>query len=325
MTDPLQACKGVLMSAMGLNPGESVLVVTDTEKEAIGRTLARAAAELGADAVMMVMAPRQVNGEEPPEPVAAAMAASQVVLCPTSKSLTHTQARVNAACAGARIATMPGITEEMLCTGAMTADYRLVAEVTLKVKQLLDRANHARIEYKGRSLSLSLEGRTAVASTGRFLKPGESGNLPSGEAYIAPVEGTAEGLIYADGSVAGLGKLAVPLQVRVSQGVAVEFADAPSGDAGLGQGFAAQLEKLLSTFEARNVAELGIGTNHKARLTGIVLEDEKIFGTVHIAFGDNSTFGGRVRAGVHIDLVMLRPDLYLDDMLVLHDGRFVAL
>jgi len=327
LSDVLEACKNILVSCMGLSPDETVLVVTDTEKEDIGRAIAQAASGLGADAVMMIMRPRRVNGEEPPPSVAAAMTASGVVLCPTSKSLTHTQARAAAARAGARIATMPGITEDMLYAGAMTADYTAVSQLTLRVKEILDKARCARIEYRGRVLTLGLEGRTAVASTGRFLKPGESGNLPSGEAYIAPVEGTAEGILYVDGSVAGLGRVKAPMEVVVSEGRAQEFRDlewdgtcpAEGGESG----FAGELGRLLNTPEARNVAELGIGTNDRARLTGVILEDEKIHGTVHVAFGDNSTFGGKVKAGMHVDFIMLKPDLYLDDDPVIKAGRFV--
>lgn len=305
------ACKGVLLKCMGLAPDENVLVVTDTKKESIGRAIFGAALALGSEAAIVVMKPRSVNGEEPPAAVSAAMAASKVVLCPTLRSLTHTQARHNAARSGARIATMPGITEDMLYAGAMTADYEKVSDLTFRVSALLDAARTARIVYQGHTLTLSLEGRKAIPSTGRFLRPGESGNLPSGEAYVAPVEGTAEGELYVDGSIAGMGKVGGPLVVGVRSGLAESFegADGPA------------LERILRAPESRNVAELGVGTNDAARLTGIILEDEKIYGTVHVALGDNSTFGGKVQAGVHIDLIMLRPDLYLDDRLLVSRGK----
>ena len=81
---------------------------------------------------------------------------------------------------------------------------------------------------------------------------------------------------------------------------------------------------LGDTPAARNVAELGIGTNDKARLTGVILEDEKALGTVHVAFGSNATFGGTVEAGVHLDVVMLAPTLYLDDELVMKNGKLLV-
>jgi len=314
VADLLKACQNILIECMGLKEGEPTLVWTDTDKVDIGMALFEAAARLGADAVITVMKPRSLNGEEPPPAVSAAMAASSVVLCPTSKSLTHTRAREVAARGGSRIATMPGITADMFYEGAMTADYSKVSALTARLADLLTEAKSARIEYNGRKLVMSLAGRKAVASTGRYLKPGESGNLPSGEAYIAPVEGSAAGDLWVDGSVAGIGKVRAPLLISVVRGKASSFE---------GWG-ASELENMLRTPEARNIAELGIGTNDRARLTGTVLEDEKIYGSVHIAFGDNSTFGGTVKAGIHIDCVMLKPDLYLDDNPIIRGGEFIV-
>ena len=164
---------------------------------------------------------RAVNGEEPPAPVAAAMAAANVVLCPTTKSLTHTQARKAAAAAGARIATMPGVTMDMLHEGAMTADYEQVSALTMRVAELVDSASTARISYKGHDLTMSLAGRKAIPSTGRFLSPGESGNLPSGEAYVARWKGPPR---RASWTLRGrLRQAQRPLLVRIKGGRAVAF------------------------------------------------------------------------------------------------------
>ena len=72
---------------------------------------------------------------------------------------------------------------------------------------------------------------------------------------------------------------------------------------------------------ARNLAELGIGTKDKARVTGVILEDEKIYGTVHIALGSNDTFGGTVAAGIHVDGIITRPELSLDGRVLVKDGK----
>jgi leucyl aminopeptidase (aminopeptidase T) len=84
------------------------------------------------------------------------------------------------------------------------------------------------------------------------------------------------------------------------------------------------LEKILGDNPlARNLAELGIGTNNKARLTGIILEDEKIYGTVHIALGSNDTFGGTVAAGIHLDGVITRPELFIDGRPLTGGGKIL--
>lgn len=86
-------------------------------------------------------------------------------------------------------------------------------------------------------------------------------------------------------------------------------------------------ERLMTALDTsprgRNVAELGIGTNDSARLTGVAFEDEEIAGKVHIAFGDNSTFGGTVQAGVHLDGVIISPDLCIDGRQVMARSRLM--
>lgn len=286
--------------------------MTDTERRTIGEGLFEAGQVLGAEATFSVMIPREANGQEPPDQIAAAMSASEVVVVPTTRSLTHTQARNRAVECGARVATMPGITEDMFRAGAITADYSRVEDLTRHVRDLLDEASEAVIETGHRRLRMDVRGRKAIASTGIYREPGASGNLPSGEAFLAPIEGSAEGEIMIDGSIAGVGLLEEPVVLRVEGGRLVSA----SGEAGT------CLLEILDTYpEGRNLAELGIGTNEKARLTGVTLEDEKILGSIHIAFGSNDSFGGRVAAGIHLDAVTLQPGVYVDGQLTVFQGQ----
>lgn len=311
----LEAAKHLLIENMGLKAGESLLVVYDETTLRIGESLFEAGQQLQAKVVAMRMPLLSKNGAEPYSVVAEAMAASDVVVAPTGTSLTHTQAKKNAAKAGARVATMPRITEDMFFNGPITADYKKVEELTLRVNKVLDSAQTAELRSSGCTLRMSVEGRSAIASTGVYRNKGESGNLPSGESYIAPVEGTAEGEVVIDGSFAGLGVLKGPLKLTFEKGLMVKA-----------EGVDAQrLEEMLGdpgkNPNARNLAELGIGTNDKARVTGIILEDEKIYGTVHIALGSNDTFGGSVAAGIHVDGIITHPELLLDGKSVVKDGK----
>ena len=162
--------KNILINCMNVKPGENVLIVTDDEKYAIGQALYQAAKLLKAEAMLMTMPAREVSGQEPPAVVAAAMKAADVVICPMKTSITHTRAKIEAAEAGARIATMPGITEEMFAMGAMTADYSRVMALTEQVTDLLTNANTARIEKDGHVLTLDLRGRRGVSSPGVYLE-----------------------------------------------------------------------------------------------------------------------------------------------------------
>ncbi|MBP1964340.1 aminopeptidase [Paenibacillus aceris] len=306
--------KNVLQNCLGLRENETFLVVSDDVKKELAESLYEAGKSLGAEAVLMVMKERSKSGEEPPAAVATAMASSQVVVCITQHSLTHTQARKQAVASGARLATMPGITEDMFLEGAIAADYTKVKALTEKVTGLLTQAKHVRIEKDGYSLSFSLEGRNGVPSTGMYLNPGESGNLPSGEGYIAPVEGSASGQILVNGSVAGIGALDSPLLLTLEQGRLVRAEGCAEGE---------KLLQMLGDGDGRLLGEFGIGTNDKARITGVILEDEKVYGTIHVAFGSNNTFGGTIAAGVHIDCVVSGIDVYLDDSLIMEKGRLL--
>jgi len=74
---------------------------------------------------------------------------------------------------------------------------------------------------------------------------------------------------------------------------------------------------------ARNVAEFGIGTNDKAKIIGNILQDEKVMGTCHIAFGNNSAMGGKVYSEVHVDTILERPTIIIDGKILMKDGKFV--
>jgi leucyl aminopeptidase (aminopeptidase T) len=302
LTDSVTVCVDLLKDCLALQKKELFLIVTDDNKVDLAQYLYQAGKQIGAETMLLLMEEREKSGQEPPEPVAEAMKSADVVVCITEHSLTHTTAKKEAVAAGTRVATMPGITADMFYHGAITANYHQVKALTEKVTTYLEKSKEVRIEKDGETLTFSIAGRHGIASTGVLTNHGDSGNLPSGEAFIAPVEGTASGKIKVDGSVADIGILRSPLWLTLEEGRLVGV----DGEA------AEQLLTLLHSDESRQLAEFGIGTNNKARITGVVLEDEKVYGTIHLAFGSNVTFGGQIEAGVHIDLVIKEPDVYLD-------------
>ena len=313
MENLVKIAEGVLVSCLAVKPGEEVLIVTDDSRKAIGEALYQAAGNLGCEKILMVMGEREVSGQEPPKAVAAAMKEADVVIAPPAQSLTHTNARIEAAKAGTRVATMPGITEEMFSRGAMTADYTAVEKLTETITEMLTKASSARIEKDGKVLTINLNGRDGVPSPGVYREAGKCGNLPSGEAYIAPLEDGSDGEMIIDGSMVGIGKLDSPLHMVISGGKLRSVAGEKSEN----------LDILLKNETNGTLCELGIGTNEAAILNGIILEDEKVYGTVHIAFGTNTSFGGVNKAECHMDGIILRPTLYLDDVKVIEDGVFL--
>lgn len=310
------AAKKVVDECLGVKPGEVVTILTDSENDErrrIARSFWEAAREQGAEPILVEMLPRGTSGEEPPFTIAALMALSDVLLCPTTKSLSHTRARQNASRRHVRIASLPGITEKM-ASRCLTADYTEIARRSEAVASVLRSGAKVRItSAKGTDLWVERGDRNAFADTGLLQQPGAIGNLPAGEAYFAPIEGTAEGVIVFDGSIADIGKLAEPVRLTVKNGMAQVTSDNEP---------AKKLKQQLSAKgrEAYNIAEVGIGTNHQAQIDGGILEDEKVLGTVHIALGNNSAMGGKVSVPIHLDGLIRSATLYVDDRLVLENG-----
>jgi leucyl aminopeptidase (aminopeptidase T) len=316
VSDLDRAVEAVVRDCLGVKSGEDVLVICNPRTQELGERLRDEAQGVGADAVLAVIAERASHAAEPPDPVAAAMAAADVVLAPTIQSLSHTASRKAASDRGVRIATLPGVTEEMLAR-VMSADMEALRRKGHAIAGALDAASEARITCaNGSDLRLGLEGRAAIPDTGELTEPGAFGNLPAGEGFIAPVEGTGEGRLVVDGSIAGIGIVEEPVGLRVDAGHLTDAA----GAAG------ARLMELLTEHgeEATNVAELGIGSNEKAVLTGEVLEDEKILGTAHVAFGASAGIGGTVQVPVHLDCVVMKPEVSLDGEPIVRAGELLV-
>ena len=313
MPDLERAVDTVIADCLGVVAGENVLVLVDAATRELGDALRLRAAAAGADAVLALMDEREDNGTEPPPPVAAALAATDVFVAPTSKSLSHTRARKSASDAGARGATMPGVTADMLAR-VMAVDFAELRSRSAAVARALSDADEAHLTCPlGSDMRFDLQGRDGISDDGDLSAPGAFGNLPCGEGFIAPAGG--EGTAIAS-SLAAIGLASEPAQLTVREGRLTE-ATGPEGG------------RLLDALRAHgdagvNLAELGVGTNDRATLTGNVLEDEKILGTVHVAFGASAGIGGTVAVPIHLDVVVLDATLTVDGHPILEAGRLVV-
>ena len=314
MSDLDKAVRTVVHECMGVRPNEEVLVVCNPATRELGDALRNEAEAIGAQAVLAVMTERSSHAGEPPATVAEAMVAADVLLAPTVQSLSHTAARKRATESGTRTATLPGATVEML-SRVMSDDMEKLRHRGHRVAELLDRGTEARLTCDhGSNLKLGLQGRVAIPDAGELTETGAFGNLPCGEGFMAPA--TAEGVLVVDGSIAGVGLVDEPVRLTIKDGHLVDA----TGEAG------AKLMELLTVHgpDGTNVAELGIGTNEKAILTGNILEDEKILGTAHIAFGASAAIGGNVQVPVHLDVVSMRPEVTVDGTPVVLEGRLLV-
>lgn len=301
----------------GVKEGENISIIADMLTVEIAEALAKAAVEKKVnEATIFIMEPRRDHGAEPPEVIATAMQHNDIIFIPTSKSIAHTTATQKAKGKGVRVITMAEFTKDMLISGGIEANFVEQAAVTETIANMLTGAKKAELSTKkGTKLYLDLNSRKGRALTGLATQPGGYATPPNIEASIAPLEEGTNGVIIVDGSISGIGLLNSPVKITFEKGRATSIEGGIEAD---------RLKLRLSSANDPKVyfaAEFGIGLNPEAQLKGLLLEDEGIFGSVHIALGSNADFGGKLRTALHIDNIILRATVKLDETLIFEDGK----
>lgn len=302
----------VVEQCLDIDKKEEVLVLNDGNDRELIDALLEVLEDIGAEHKLVEYPEPENHGEEPPQEVAERMKEADAVIAPTLKSLSHTEARQEANEAGTRVATMPTVTKEVW-SQSLNADYETVREISREFYDLLEGVSEVRIETpSGTDLTLEVEREFFEKDTGFIREDGEFGNLPAGEADGGVID--ANGTLVIDHFP--FAPSGTKVEIRDCEAVAVEHPDGEESE-------------MARAFKERDcsriVAELGIGTNPSASLIGNVLQDEKVFGTVHIAFGDNSSYfpGGhecRNECDVHWDTICERPTVWFDGEKVIDEG-----
>jgi leucyl aminopeptidase (aminopeptidase T) len=311
MTEPADVC----VRQLDVTAGEKVAVLHNVPQRPIAEAIADAARRCGAEVQVVEFEAMVRAGMEPPEDVARLIAWADVGFGVTNVSLSHTRARIDACRRGMRFASMPTINEDIFLR-SMPVDYGYMTSVGRALAERLTVADTVRLTSpEGTNVTLSIARRGGRNDDGDLRAPGAFGNLPAGEGYIAPVEDAGAGTIVFDGSIYGYGLLDEPLTVIIEDGRLVDARGKAAG-------------AILALLDAagpsgRHVAELGIGTNPAATITGVILEDEKVLGTAHIAFGTSTGVGGVNQSTVHMDGVIRAPRLEIGDEVVLDSGRLL--
>ena len=313
MDELMKGARIAVNQCMNVNPREKVIIITDKKMSIeLSEALARAVKEVKAECMIQLIPHREVNGTEPSKEIAELMKTPDALFILTSWSISHTAARRNASEAGVRIASMPKVTEFSFTEGGLTADYREVKRLTEIMSKKLENAKKVRITSdNGTDFSANVEGREWVKDDGMIHEKGSFHNLPAGETAVAPLEGTSQGTIVID-KMAFYGE---GIRYTIENG----FVEKIQGSE--------RLEKEVNKVGrlARNIAEIGIGTNPKARIIGNILEDEKVFGTVHIAVGNSLSLHGKVDVPLHIDGIIPEPTLEVDGEVLIKDGKWTFL
>lgn len=313
MLSQAEGARKVIGVCGDVHPGERVLVLYDDPgNTASADALRHAAVALGATADIQLLGHSESDLFHP---VATQMRTYNLVVAMTGQSVAHSPSGQAAAAAGARVLAMTGADETTLLTGGIQADFLEVAPRCERLASLLGDASTVTVRAPGGTgLTASLAGRAGIAGTALAHKPGAILGCPDIEAYIAPVEGTANGVVVIDGSSTTFGVVDEPIRITVEQGRAVSID---------GGSHAYMLTDLLASYDDRAVyvlAEVGIGMNPAAELVGRIIEDEAVYGTGHFAFGSNVLFAGANPAPIHMDLVYWHPTVTLDGVDVMREG-----
>jgi leucyl aminopeptidase (aminopeptidase T) len=319
MADLQEVARRVVHDYLGVRPHESFLVVTDTGADAeIAEAVLAAARERGADPSHVRIHVRSASGEEPPRPAAAAMAAADVCLCVTARSLYHTRAKGEAQAAGTRGCFNAPAAVSAWTSGAMTADFVEIRRTAERLADRLRRTARVRVTSPaGTDVTVGVGGREPRGwYAGIVREPGQVSAFPGGEVSFPPLEGTSRGTIVFERVMTDVGRLAEPVTVRVEDGQAVAIEGGED---------ARRLRTMVEGVEgATNIAELGIGLNPEARVGEEITEAKKRLGTAHFALGDNAGgYGGVVDCPLHLDGLLLDVTVELDGQAVVLDGKLV--
>ena len=319
------SAKMVVETCMDIRRGENVLIVCDPTTGVIGQALHEAVTNRSERVLLIVMPKGRHHGEEPPSPVASLMRQQQVILAPTRYSLTHTKAIRQALKEGARVATMPGMTEEMFTHGGMSANFNEIKRKISNLGPYLRRRRIINVKSKqGTDITFEVNWRDwKLDDNGICNRPKMLTNLPAGKAFIMPREGSMNGKVIIDGSWDAT-LLDEEIELEIENGIVIDVKGGTTA-ANIRQEFGEVARKLRSKDRENvwTIAEFGFGVNDQARLGGNVLEDEKRLGTCYIAIGDNTALGGSSSVGIHIPGVLKSPSVWLDDTQILDDGKFI--
>ncbi|MBS3817634.1 MAG: aminopeptidase [Candidatus Thermoplasmatota archaeon] len=202
---------------------------------------------------------------------------------------------------------------------AMNTDYEELHEEGKSIADEMRGEDEVHItSNKGTDLNFSIEDRRIIVDDGIIddddLENGDVGNnLPAGEVFCAPLEESAEGEVFFDLAFYKGNKIE-GITARFEEGKIVDVEADKNGDV-----FNEVLEH--SHGDKDRIGEFGIGINPEVnQAIGYTLTDEKIMGSIHIALGENRSFGGENESTLHWDLVMLEPTVEVGDKTIIEEG-----
>ena len=325
MTIPVYAANAV--ACLTVRPGERFQALVDEPFAEVGARLCDAALAAGAASAACVVVPDSARPLTVSyEPFVASLAETDAVcfwfvhIHDNEFECFRKPLYAAARASGARVA-FGGRMDHSMLEHEMAADYGALRELTGRVGERLTGCRSVRVTTPGGTdVTFDVTGREWKLDDGVLDQPGAFGNLPAGEAFIAPLASGADGVCVIDRSIAlgPEGLVDEPIRLTFERGRIVAVEGGRSADA--------TRKAIAEAGEGADVvAELGIGTNAGARITGSIITDEKVLGTAHVAFGDNASgsYGGDNHAAIHVDGVMAEATIEADGVVVMRSGELV--
>jgi leucyl aminopeptidase (aminopeptidase T) len=311
-----QAAQVVINRSLELKRQESLLIITDDPHVEIADQLMQAAAKKTRHVHLLRLHDDYLAKNHLCDATIAFMQSMNAVIAVTNVSLSHLDGRREACRKGVRFISMPGVTNETFGRIALM-DFDKIGRLSRKLKDILTIAKKATVTApNGTNLTITLASRKGYADTGLVSTPGAFSNLPAGEASIAPEENGVDGEMVVDCGMGVTPEDTTPLCLIFKEGKVTRIT---------GDDNAERLRRLLAPFGAdgRKAAEFGIGANDAARINNYPLEDEKVLGTIHVALGNNLSFGGNNNVALHLDGVVYKASVAIDGRKILENGKLM--
>jgi leucyl aminopeptidase (aminopeptidase T) len=317
---PQKAVLHILTVCGNLKSNDKVLVVFNESTKVVSNLFKNILERERIDFQMEKLPESTNHAEEPSEEVAQKMLGSTLIICLTKYSMAHTKARKMATDKNSRFLSLPYYDYELLSDPAIRVDYKEQAPRVRLLQQTFSDGGLARVtSVLGTDIILDISGRYGNYCPGIVENSGDLGSPPDIEANVSPVENASNGLIVVDGSITcdEFGLLETSIYLTVEKGKVVSIASKNSK-------YVEMLEEILGPVGSlrRVVAELGVGVNPLAKLTGRMLTDEGAFGHIHFGLGSNSTVGGQNEVSFHLDFVIKSPSLWVDGRQLIDRGNF---
>mgnify|MGYP001198765692 FL=1 len=317
----LKGARHLIVSCGSYKRSENLVVVFDKNTANLSKYFKRAAVELKANFKLIKLPAALMHGEEPPSEFLPDLVNADLLICLRENSMAHSKARILQAKNGGRFLSLPQFNINLLADPCVVVDYRKYFNTVRKLANELSSGTDLYItSVLGTNLHIKVDGRSANCCPGFVKDAGDLGSPPDIEANISPLEDGSNGVLVVDGSIPfeGFGMLRDPVKMKINAGKVVDIS---------GNGITPRkLEKLFDghgSEKTRILAEVGIGLNPFAKLSGVMLTDEGSLGTMHMGFGSNYTVGGLNDVSFHVDFVFKNPSLFIDDKMMIQNGMLM--